>query len=99
MVCAEGLRVYRSFQELGEPLRERIDLRRFGFRIKTDRSRYEVGGVRHTSTVAQKRWIIDLIQKDLRFHQMNHDWFTLRRLRSRPLVMEKAPTQQLWRLA
>jgi hypothetical protein len=34
-------------------------------------------------------------EKSLRFHQMNHDWFTLRRLMSRLLAMEKAFTQQL----
>jgi len=35
-------------------------------------------------------WIIYIIhEKDLRFHQMNHDWFTLRRLRFRRLAMEK----------
>jgi hypothetical protein len=31
----------------------------------------------------------------LRFHQMNHDWFTLRRPCSRHLAMKMAPTQQL----
>jgi hypothetical protein len=43
--------------------------------------------------------IIIIHEQSRRFHQMNHDWFTLRRLRSRLLAMEKALTQQLWRLA
>lgn len=36
-------------------------------------------------------WIIVIIHEEgLRFHQMNHDWFTLRRLMSRPLAMKMA---------
>ena len=41
-------------------------------------------------------WIIVIIhEKVLRFHQMIHDWFTLRRLRCRPRAIKNVSIQQL----
>src|SRR5258705_6011965 len=48
-------------EEIGEPLRERIDFRRCGIRVTMDRRPCGDGTGGHTSRVTDKRWIITLI--------------------------------------